>query len=49
MAQPKQFDKAEKGASEKLAKGKTPPEKAAEMRHHRDQVLGKTDSNYHNK
>lgn len=49
MAQPKQFDKAEKGENEKLAKGKSSPEEAAKLRHHRDQVFGKTDSNYHNK
>lgn len=40
---------AESRASEELAKGNLTPSQAAEIRHKADQVLGKTDSDYHNK
>ena len=40
---------AESRASEELAKGNLTPAQAAEIRHKAAQVLGKSDSNYHNK
>lgn len=36
-------------ASEMVAKGKLSPEQAAKIRHKADAVLGKHDTNYHNK
>jgi len=36
-------------ASEMVAKGKLSPEQAAKIRHKADSVLGKHDTNYHNK
>ena len=35
-------------ATQQLAKGNLSPEQAAKIRHKADQVLGKTDSTYHN-
>lgn len=40
---------AESRASEELAKGNLTPAQAAEIRHKAHQVLGTTDSTYHNK
>lgn len=39
---------AKSRATTELAKGKLSPEQAAKIRHKADQVLGKTDSSYHN-
>lgn len=36
-------------ASEELAKGKLSPEQASAIKHRADAVLGKHDTNYHNK